>query len=68
MYKSTGELQKISKFKVKYISDKSIKCSNSITNTSVMIKCQSLSIEFKYRCDDLVIQVSITNNQSQLQV
>ena len=41
------------------------------SNTSVMtllFKCQSLTIKVKYQCDDLVIQVSITNNQSQLQV
>ena len=60
MYQGTGELQKISKFKVKYTTDKSIQCSDSITNTGVMIKCQSLSIEIKFKCDDLVSQVSIT--------
>ena len=26
------------------------------------VKCQSLSIEIKFKCDDLVIQVSITNS------
>ena len=60
MYQGTGEpKEKFSKFKV----------SSQVTNHSsiqvqLQVRCQSLTIEikFKFKCDDPVMQVSITNN------
>ena len=37
-----------------------LKSSSSVM--TLLFKCQSLTIKVKYKCDDLVIQVSITNN------
>ena len=64
MYQGTGELKKI----------QSSKSSTQVTNqsmfkynqgTSVMalnVRCQSFTVEIKFKCDDLVHQVSITNS------
>ena len=64
IYQGTGGLKKF----------QSSKSSTQVTNQSMFkfnhqyrcddsnVKCQSLSIEIKFKCDDLVIQVSITNN------
>ena len=65
MYQGTGEPKK------KFQSSKS---STQVTNqsmfkynqgTSVMalnVRCQSFTVEIKFKCDDLVHQVSITNS------
>ena len=59
MYQGTGEPKKLSKFKV----------SSQVTNhlsvqVQLQVRCQSLTIEikFKFKCDDPVMQVSITSN------
>ena len=59
MYQDTGELKKISKFKVKYTSGLSNQSSSTI---KVQVRCQSLTVEIKFKCDDLDHQVSITNS------
>ena len=64
MYQGTGELKKF----------QSSKSSTQVTNqsmfkynqgTSVMalnVRCQSFTVEIKFKCHDLVHQVSITNS------
>ena len=64
MYQGTSELKKF----------QSSKSSTQVTNqsmfkynqgTSVMalnVRCQSFTVEIKFKCDDLVHQVSITNS------
>ena len=59
MCQGTGELKIFSKFKVKYTSNVINQCSSTI---KVQVRCQSFTIEIKFKCDDLDHQVSITNS------
>ena len=65
MYQGTGELKK---------NFQSSKSSTQVTNQSMFkynqgtgvmalnVRCQSFTVEIKFKCDDLVHQVSITNS------
>ena len=71
MYQGTGELKNFQSSKSsthepeKFQSSKS---SSHVTNHSMFkdnqgkVKCQSFTVEIKFKCDDLDHQVSITNN------
>ena len=67
MYQGTGEPKN---FKVQSQVHKGLinQCSSSITSTGVMtqmsIKChlKLITVEIKFKCDDLVNQMSITNS------
>ena len=63
MYQGTGEPKKKKKFQ-------SSKSSTQVTNQSMFkfnqgmaqVRCQSFTVEIKFKCDDLDHQVSITNS------
>ena len=64
MYQGTGELKKFqsSKSSTQVINQSMFKYNQGTSVMALNVRCQSLSIEIKFKCDDLVIQVSITNS------
>ena len=65
MYQGTGEPKKIFKVHSQVHKQLIIQCSSTI---KIQVRCQSFTVEIKFKCDDLDHQVSITNSSSQVQV
>ena len=64
MYQGTGELKKFqsSKSSTQVTNQSMYKYNQSTSVMALNVRCQSFTVEIKFKCDDLVHQVSITNS------
>ena len=65
MYQGTGELKKkiqSSKSSTQVTIQSMFKYNQGVSVMALNVKCQSFTVEIKFKCDDLVHQVSITNS------
>ena len=65
MYQGTGELKKkiqSSKSSTLMINQSMFKYNQGTSVMALNARCQSFTVEIKFKCDDLVHQVSITNS------
>ena len=64
MYQGTGELKKFqsSKLSTQVTNHSMFKYNQGTSVMALNVRCQSFTVEIKFKCDDLVHQVSITNS------
>ena len=64
MYQGTGDLTKFqsSKSSTQVANQSMFKYNQGTSVMALNVKCQSFTVEIKFKCDDLVHQVSITNS------
>ena len=64
MYQGTGELKNFqsSKSSTQVTNQLMLKYNHQYRCDGSNVKCQSLTVEIKFKCDDLDHQVSITNS------
>ena len=64
MYQGTGELKifQSSKSSTQVTNQSMFKYNQGTSVMALNVKCQSFTVEIKFKCDDLVHQVSITNS------
>ena len=62
MYQGAGELKKNSKSSTQVTNQSLFKFNQGKSVMALNVRCQSFTVEIKFKCDDLVNQVSITNS------